>query len=387
METLKVGQNRDNPLCPTFQPITTGFFEVGQLGRESMEGCCINPPGNEIEAAFVAFLQHAKGLGRSWQTIERHQTSLGLLRRYLDERGAHDLAALTPQVMAGFQAWLYQARSRYGRPYQLKSQIITLNSIQVFGHFLAATGRLLHDPAEAIQLPREPKRLPGLFLSTAEMKKLLRQPDTSTVLGFRDRTIYEVLYSTGLRVRELTGMRVRDLPPSLCELRRAGNLTGSTVPEGCLFIPQGKHFKDRYVPFGATAGRYLVEYLDQVRPRLVRREGEALVFLGRCGGRLDVGGVEQKLRLYAARAHIKKHLTVHVFRHTLATEMLRHGADLRQIQEMLGHKTLKTTQIYTHIVKGELKRVQAHCHPREQTDLPEGFVRYRGRNWTKDGEQ
>jgi integrase/recombinase XerD len=339
-------------------------IEEVELGQESYPVCC-------IDEAFKAFIEHAKGLGRSWQTIERHGTSLGLLRRYLDERGAHDLAALTPQIMAGFQSWLYQAKSRYGRPYQLKSQIITLNSVQVFGHFLAATGRTLCDPAEAIQLPREPKRLPGTFLSTAEVKKLLRQPDTSTVLGFRDRTMYEVLYSTGLRVRELTGMRVQDL----------------NLSQAAIFIPQGKHFKDRYVPFGATAGRYLVEYLDHVRPRLVRREGEELVFLGRCGGRLDVGGVEQKLRVYAARAKLKKHLTIHVFRHTLATEMLRHGADLRQIQEMLGHKTLKTTQIYTHIVKGELKRVQAHCHPREQTDLPEGFVRYRGRNWTQDGEQ
>ena len=331
-----------------------------------------------IGSAIEAFIEHAKGLGRSWQTIERHGTSLGLLRRYLDERGVHDLAALTPPVMAGFQSWLYQAKSRYGRPYQLKSQIITLNSVQVFGHFLAATGRTLRDPAEAIQLPREPKRLPGTFLTTAEIRKLLRQPDTSTVLGFRDRTIYEVLYSTGLRVRELTGMRVQDLDLS----------------HAAIFIPQSKHFKDRYVPFGATAGRYVAEYLDHVRPvlsraegpSLVRWEGEALVFLGRCGGRLDVGGVQQKLRIYAERAKIKKHLTVHVFRHTLATEMLRHGADLRQIQEMLGHKNLKTTQIYTHIVKGELKRVQAHCHPREQTDLPDGFVRYRGRDWTQDGE-
>lgn len=353
--------------------------EEVELGQESY-------PLYRIESAIEAFLEYAKGMGRSWQTLERHGTSLGLLRRYLDERGVQAVAGLTPQVMAGFQAWLYQAKSRYGRPYQLKSQIITLNSVQVFGHFLAATGRTICDPAEAIQLPKEPKRLPGTFLTTAEMKKLLRQPDTGTVLGFRDRTIYEVLYSTGLRVRELTGMRVQDLDLS----------------HAAIFIPQSKHFKDRYVPLGETARKFLVEYLDRIRPLLLRasappRETSSdlsavasakadLVFMGRCGGRLDVGGVQQKLRIYATRAKIKKHLTIHVFRHTLATEMLRHGADLRQIQEMLGHKNLKTTQIYTHIVKGELKRVQAHCHPREQTDLPEGFVRYRGRKWTQDGE-
>jgi len=351
-------------------------IEEVELGQESYPVCCIDrsespPSGALIGEAFKAFIEYAQGLGRSWKTIEGYQASLGLFRRYLDERGAHNLAALTPQVMAGFQAWLYQARSRYRRPYTLESQINILNSVQVFGHFLAVTGRMLHDPAEAIQLPRRAKRLPGIFLSTVEMKKLLRQPDTGTVLGFRDRTMYEVLYATGLRVRELTGMRVQDL-----------NLSQSAI-----FIQQSKHSKERYVPFGAAAGRYLAEYLDHVRSHMVRREGEELVFLGRCGDRLDVGGVEQKLRIYAGRAGIKKHLTIHVFRHTLATEMLRHGADLRQIQEMLGHKNLKTTQIYTHIVKGELKRVQAHCHPREQTDLPEGFVRYRGPDWTQEVEK
>ena len=138
-------------------------IEEVELGQESYGACC-------IESAFEAFLSYAKGLGRSRQTLERHQTSFGPLRRHLAERGVRDLAGLTPQVMAGFQSWLYQARSRYGRPYQLKSQIITLSSIQVFGHFLAASGRTLRDPAEAIQLPREPKRLPGIFLTPAEMK-------------------------------------------------------------------------------------------------------------------------------------------------------------------------------------------------------------------------
>lgn len=183
--------------------------------------------------------------------------------------------------------------------------------------------------------------------------------------------MYEVLYSTGLRVREVTGLRVEDL----------------NLSQGVIFIPEGKHSNQRYVPVGAAAGRYLAEYLNHVRPHLLRGEKENLVFLGRQGGRLDVGGVEKKLRIYGGRAGIKKHLTIHVFRHTLATEMLRHGADLRQIQEMLGHRSLTTTQIYTHIVKGELKRVQAHCHPREQVELPEGFVRYRGKKRLEAGEK
>ena len=333
----------------------------------------------DFQPHIEAFIEYAEGLGRSPQTLERHRTALGLFRRYLAAAGVRDdaaaggrgLAALTPQIVAGFQGWLYQARSRYGRPYMLKSQIMTLNSIQVFGHFLAVTGRLLHDPAEAIRLPREPKRLPGTILTPAEMKKLLAQPDTATVLGFRDRTLYEVLYSTGLRITEAIRLRVPDV-----------NLDQRT-----LFVHAGKGGKDRVAPLGATACRYLAEYLRRVRAMLARRADTDAVFLDRLGHPFGKSGILKKLAIYATRAGIKKRITVHTFRHTLATEMLRHGADLRQIQELLGHANLRTTQIYTHIVKGELKRVQEQCHPREQTQLPEGFVKYRGRKYLTDDER
>ena len=349
-----------------------GLTEEVELRQESYGVYC-------IESAFSGFIEACKGMGRSPQTQERHHTAYGLLRRYLDECGIDGLAAITPQVMAGFQSWLYQVRSRYRKPYSLKTQIITLNSVQVFFKHLHKSGVMLTNPAESIRLPTAPRRLPGTILTAKEMKKLLHQPDISTVLGFRDRTIYEVLYSTGLRVSEMIWLRVQDL----------------VFSQSAIFIKETKHFRDRYVPFGETAGRYLAEYLDHVRPVLSRAEGPHLVrvpsnevvFLSRLGRALDDGGVQQKLRIYAERAGIKKHLTIHVFRHTLATEMLRRGADLRQIQEMLGHRNLKTTQIYTHIVKGELKRVQAHCHPREQIDLPDKFVRYRGRDWTEEGEK
>lgn len=343
-----------------------------------------------IESAFAGFIEACKGMGRSRQTLERHHSASGLLRRYLDERGIAGLSAITPQVMAGFQSWLYQARSRYRKPYSIKSQIIILNSLQVFFKHLHKTGIIHANPAEAIRLPREPRQLPGTILSTREMTQLLRQPDTATVLGFRDRTMYELLYTTGLRVSELIGLRIQDIILPAEASAKEGHASGT------VFIQETKYAKDRYVPFGETAGRYLAEYLDHVRPVLSRRPNSGTahrksesptVFLSRCGRALDDGGVQQKLRIYAQRANIKKHLTIHVFRHTLATEMLRRGADLRQIQEMLGHRNLRATQIYTHIVKGELKRVQAHCHPREQVDLPGNFVRYRGRGWVGKGEQ
>lgn len=324
-----------------------------------------------IQALIEAFISYQQGIGRTQSTLKRHRTSLKYFTDYLDQSGIAELAAVTPQTAAGYQAWIYGKKTRFKKPFALKSQIIVLNSVQVFFKYLLKTGHILINPAEVIQLPREPKKIPGTILSSKEMKRLLNQPDTGTVLGFRDRTMYEVLYSTGLRISELIGIRVQDL-----------DLTNSS-----LFVSESKNFKQRYVPPGETACRYLQGYLQDIRPILLRDSETDALFLSRLSRSLHKTSVLKKLQIYGKRAGIKKHLTVHVFRHTLATDMLRRGADLRQIQELLGHRNLRTTQVYTHVFKGELKRIQSHCHPREQTDLPENFVKYRGRKYIKEDEQ
>jgi len=357
---------------------TKGKTQLVELEQESYGVYCINQgmkdEGGRMKTADIkhqwktlidTYINYLNGIGRASNTIESHITSLSRWLRFQDEKGGVAPIDVTPRTIAAYQAWFYDAQSRFGRPFTIKSQITGLNNLQVFFKYLYTSGRLLTNPAGTLRLPREPRRLPATILSTKEMKKLLSRPDTHTVLGFRDRTIYEVLYSTGLRVNELIRLRVQDLSPE----------------QGTLFIRQSKHFKDRYVPLGKTALSFSAEYLANVRPILVRENSGDTIFLSRRGLPLNDGGVQVKLRIYAHRAGIKKHLTFHVFRHTLATEMLRRGADLRQIQELLGHRNLRTTQIYTHIVKGELKRIQTKCHPREQIDLPDGFITYRGRNY------
>jgi integrase/recombinase XerD len=325
----------------------------------------------DLQPHIEDFAVWLKGIGRADGTLTHHRASLRLWGKYLDAQGVTELAQVTPQLVAGYQAWLYQARSRFGQPYTLQSQIGILNSLQVFCRHLVRCGKLLHNPAETIRLPKEPKKLPGQIFTPQEVKKLLNQPDTSTVLGFRDRTLYELLYSTGLRITEAIRLQVQDID----------------FDQRTVAVRDGKGGKDRIVPLGATARRHLAEYLQRVRPVLGHLHPSERVFLNRCGRPFGKSGLLKKLQLYAARARIKKHVTVHTFRHTLATEMLRRGADLRQIQELLGHAKLRTTQIYTHIVKGELKRVQAHCHPREQTELPENFVKYRGRKYLTETER
>lgn len=333
---------------------------------------------------FAAYLS---AIGRSPLSVQGHRECLKYWRKYAAECGIESPEQVTPQIVAGYQAWIYARRTRFGKPFALTSQIVILNSLQVFYRFLVRSGKVLNNPTLALRLPKEPKKLPGTILTPKEVRKLLSQPDTSTVLGFRDITMYELLYSSGLRITELIRLKVGDIDFS----------EGSYGKQATVFIQDGKGGKDRVVPLGATARRYLNEYLQRVRPILLRVSVPSVVdvlFLNRLGKPFDKSGLLKKLHIHAARAGIEKsktpthsgRITVHTFRHTLATEMLRHGADLRQIQELLGHEKLSTTQLYTHVVKGELKRIQEQCHPREQVDLPVGFVRYRGRKYLTEAD-
>lgn len=317
------------------------------------------------------FIRQREAGGKAAATLDANRVNLRYWLKYLEKQGVSTLAEVTPQLAAGYQAWIYNYRTRFGRPFTVATQIMILNNLQMFGRYLVKTGKVINNPVEVIRLPKKPHRLPTVILSPREMTKLLSQPDTSTVLGFRDRTMYEVLYSTGLRIGELIRLRVQDL----------------RLSEGLLFVHEGKGVKDRVAPLGATACRYLETYLDRIRTRFRQASRTDRVFLNRYGKPQDPAGIGNKLHLYALRAGIRKRITVHTFRHTLATEMLKGGADLRQIQELLGHGNLRTTQLYTHIVKGELKRVQAQCHPREQTELPENFVNYRGRKYLTDEDR
>ena len=171
----------------------------------------------------------------------------------------------------------------------------------------------------------------------------------------------ELLYSCGIRISELIQLKVNAF----------------NVSESSIQIIAGKGGKDRVVPVGKTALNFLSDYVSNVRPLLLKEKTDVL-FLNRFGQKFGVSGLLKKIQKYAARVRIEKRVTVHTFRHTLATEMLRKGAELRHIQELLGHESLRTTERYLHIVKTELKRAQAKHHPREAIDLPDGVIKYHG---------
>jgi integrase/recombinase XerD len=221
----------------------------------------------------------------------------------------------------------------------------TVHAVRGLYRFAMREGRLESDPMENLKAPRAFKALPR-YLTQAQVETLLAAPDVSRPLGIRDRAILEVLYATGLRASELTGLRVLDVDLEL------GVLT-------CL----GKGRKERLVPLGREARRWVALHLQKVRSEEPGRQSPWL-FLGRHGARLSETGLWGIVRRHAVAAGLERVLTPHVLRHSFATHLLEHGADLRALQEMLGHADISTTQIYTHISRERLRQVYDRFHPR-----------------------
>jgi integrase/recombinase XerD len=253
--------------------------------------------------------------------------------------------------LSSYQSHLFEIISKKtGKKLSCNSQINRLTVLKNFYRFLHQTGRIANNPAESIVLPRHPKLIPPVLLKSREMKKLLNTPDLGNPLGFRDRTIMEVFFATGMRLTELTSSAVEDL----------------NFDENIIHIKHAKGQKQRLVPMGESAQNWLQEYLENVRPLLAKGSLTNAVFLNRFSNRIAKSGWQKKLAQYVKISGINKNFTSHCFRHQLATSMLEGGADTRHIQEILGHETLKTTQRYLHVVKAELKRIHRQSHPRER---------------------
>jgi len=222
-----------------------------------------------------------------------------------------------------------------------------LATLRSFCKFLVRRGYLTSNPVAAIRTPKQDKRLPK-YLEVEEIEKLLANPDTTTLLGARDRAMLEVLYSTGMRVSELIALNVTEVDLATNVVRVAG---------------KGK--KRRVIPLGPSAVQTLLHFLDLRRadPRSASFDTEAL-FINKHGQRLSTRSVRRKLDKYLLEAGLDLSVSPHTLRHSFATHMLRRGADLRSVQEMLGHQSLSTTQIYTHLTGETIKQSYDQAHPR-----------------------
>lgn len=286
---------------------------------------------------FLNCLRIEKGL--SDNTVLAYRRDIEKFAAFATERGL-GTREITRSDVVDFLASLYKRR--------LDSRSVArhLVTIRNFFRFALLEGYIDDDPAATIESPRFRQSLPS-FLSIEEVDRLLRQPDTTNIVGLRDRALIEIMYSAGLRVSELCGLRVDDLQ----------------LDPGCLRCI-GKGNKERLVPVGKQALAIVRKYLRTARPELLRGGSSPYLFLNQRGGKLDRITFWKLLGAYGRKAALRKPLTPHMLRHSFATHLLDRGADLRSVQMMLGHSDISTTQIYTHVIEERLKTVYKAHHPR-----------------------
>ena len=287
---------------------------------------------------YLSYLRVERG--RAQLTLDSYTRELSAYRTFLEERGIGEAQGVTREDIAAYEADLV---ARGFAPSTVKHR---LSAVKGLHRFLAREGVGDSNPADDLPVPKAPRRLPDV-LSIGQIDALLGQPFPATAAGERDRTILEVLYGCGLRVSECCGL----------------NRDGCLLEEGYLRI-RGKGGKERVAPISGCALAALSSYLEDVRPQLadVRRPSPA-VFLNARGGRLS----RQSVHAIVARAGLaigRKHLHPHTLRHSFATHLLEGGADLRAIQEMLGHSDISTTQIYTHVDRSHIREEYLGAHPR-----------------------
>jgi integrase/recombinase XerC len=291
---------------------------------------------------FLTFLKVSKN--SSVHTVESYGLDLRQFLNFLEEENSVDLKSVDYLLIRKYLANLKAAalaRSSICRK---------IACIRSFFKFLCRQGYLEDNPAQGVATPKREKRLPK-FLYQEEISSLLNLPDSTNQLQIRDLAILEILYSSGLRLQEVVQLTMRDLDLSRGYLR-----------------VYGKGSKERIVPLGGAAKRALEKYLHEVRPCL-QSTSTALsqikhVFLNYRGGRLSGRSIERILDKYQAQLQLGRKISPHSIRHTFATHLLENGADLRVVQELLGHVDISTTQIYTHLTKERIRSVYIKNHPR-----------------------
>ena len=306
-------------------------------------------PSDPRSLAAYAFAYKTQLYARNYatQSVEYKYTSLIWFIEWAHERGIDRVEQITRPVLQRYQRYLYHATSRTGKPLSIASQRNRLTAIRTWFKFLMRENLILMNPASELELPKPEKRLPKHTLTVKEAELILIQPDIETDKGIRDRAILEVLYSTGIRRQELINLALRDVNAS----------------QGVLAVRQGKGKKDRFVPVGERALGWIATYLDQVRTQHCLPSSPDNLFLDVNGDMLGVYQVSRAVKKYVTQAKIDKVGSCHLFRHTMATLMLENGADIRFIQQMLGHASIETTEIYTHVAIHKLKEIHTLTHP------------------------
>jgi len=281
------------------------------------------------------------------QTIDTREKHLVAFNEWAAEREITRPEQVTLPLLERYQRRLYHHRKKDGQPLSFRHQRSRLSILRGFFKWLVRHRYLVSNPASELELPKLEKRLPKHVLTREEVERVLAEPDLSTPFGLRDRAILETFYSTGIRRMELAGLRLYDVD----------------VERETIVVRQGKGKKDRMIPIGARALAWLETYLGQVRSELVVEPDEGFVFLSQFGEPFRLTALTQLVSAYVRRSGIGKSGACHLFRHTMATLMLEGGADIRYIQQMLGHADLSSTEVYTQVSIRQLKAIHTATHP------------------------
>ena len=292
---------------------------------------------NNLIHEFITYLSVERGLASN--TLESYGRDLRQYSQFLGEEEA-DLDAVSRTTIINYLLFL----QKQGKATATIAR--RLAALKAFYQFLVREKRIKTDPTANLESPKLEKRLPRV-LTVAEVERLLAQPDPSQPAGLRDRAMLELLYATGIRVSELVSLNVPDVNLDTGYIRCTG-----------------KGSKERIVPLGTLAIQSVREYLDAGRPKLVKDREEEALFVNHHGHRLTRQGFWKIIKYYQEKANINKEITPHTLRHSFAAHLLENGADLRSIQEMLGHADISSTQIYSQLVKKQLKDVYNKAHPR-----------------------
>ncbi|MGE5280638.1 MAG: site-specific tyrosine recombinase XerD [Deltaproteobacteria bacterium] len=287
---------------------------------------------------FLDYLSVERGLAVN--TIQSYRRDLAAFEKYTNGIEKRDVAQATRETIRSYMLFAKDKGLAVG------SIARALAALRMFYRFLAAERLIQADVSSYIDSPKLWKRIPEI-LSFEEIERLIETPDVKTVQGRRDRAILEVMYATGMRVSEVSGLKAADVNTEIGFVR-------------CL----GKGRKERLIPLGKKAILAVERYNVSSRPRLLKKGAAVELFLNRSGRRLSRISLWKLIKRYARQARIKKEIRPHLLRHSFATHLLERGADLRSVQEMLGHANIGTTQIYTHVTRDRLKSVHKTFHPR-----------------------
>jgi integrase/recombinase XerD len=292
----------------------------------------------ELVGQFLDYLSIERGLSRN--TLKSYKQDLAKFVEYLGRKNTAKIKDVTKRDILKY---LYFLKDKGLSPNSISRNLVV---IKVFYRFLVAEKVLKENVTGVLESPRVFRGIPEV-LNMHEVIAMLEAPDARSLLGTRDKAALELMYATGMRVSEIVDLMSKNLNLDMGFIRCTG-----------------KGGKERIIPVGKKARLALLKYLEKARPRLSRRSHDAHLFLSRLGKKISRQSLWKMFKKYARLAHIKKRITPHTLRHSFATHLLEKGADLRSVQELLGHADISTTQIYTHINKARLKGIHKKYHPR-----------------------